>query len=128
MHKYGQNSNDIKKNVLKEERAKIRTLSGVRRSHQYERYLGLPPIIGRSKRRAFSKIKENLWQQLQFWKGCLLSQGEREVLLKAVALALPTFTMSVFKLSITLCIELESLIAQFWWRQNFENDKTHWIS
>lgn len=63
---------------------------------------------------AFSDIKAKVWQQLQSWKGKLLSQGGKEILLKAVALAVPTFTMSCFKLPSSLCTELESLMANFW--------------
>lgn len=52
----------------------------------------------------------------------------KEILLKAVALAIPTFTISVFKLSKTLCEELKSLMANFWWGQKEEEErKVHWV-
>lgn len=57
----------------------------------------------------------------------MLSQGGRKILIKVVALAIPTFAMSVFKLPITLCEELESLLAKFWWSQKKEERKAHWI-
>lgn len=50
------------KNVFEVERTEIRAIWGVRGSHLYKRYLGLPPIIRRSRRCTFSKIKANLWQ------------------------------------------------------------------
>ena len=43
----------------------------------------------------------------------ILSQASREVLIKAVAQALPTYTMSCFKLPITLCHEIATLISRF---------------
>ena len=51
----------------------------------------------------------------------------REVLIKAVAQALPTYTMSCFKLSETLCHEIEALIRKFFWGQRGDNCKIHWI-
>lgn len=58
--------------------------------------------------------------RLQTWKEKLLSQGEKEILLKAIALAIPTHVMSYFKLPFTLINELESLMMNFWWVQNEE--------
>ena len=53
-----------------------------------------------------------MWKKLQAWEGKLLSQAGREVLIKAVAQALPTYTMSCFKLPIGLCHEIEALIKK----------------
>ena len=60
-------------------------------------------------------IKERIKPLLsQGWKEQLLSQARREVLLKAVVQAIPTFAMSCFKLPITLCNDIEQLIRKFW--------------
>lgn len=49
------------------------------------------------------------------------SQGGKEVLLKAVALAIPMFAMSCFKLPTTFCSKLESLMPNFWlWQKESE--------
>ena len=80
---------------------------------QYEKYLGLPSFVGRQKKKkktSFEFIKEKVWRKLQGWEEKLLSQAGREVLIKAVVQAIPTYTMSCFKLPIGLCTELESLI------------------
>ena len=50
---------------------------------------------------------------LQGWEGKLLSQAGREILIKAVAQALPTYTMSCFKQPIGLCHDIEALIRRF---------------
>lgn len=47
-------------------------------------------------------------------KPSIILRGKK-IILKAIALAIPTFTLSVFKLYISLCTELESLIAKFRW-------------
>lgn len=44
-----------------------------------------------------------------------------------MALAIPTFPMSVFKLLITLCDELERFMPNIWWDQKKEERKIHWI-
>lgn len=93
----------------------ILALWGVRTFQQYDKYLGLPNLVGRSKTRVFEEIKRKVWVKLQSWKGKLLSQGGREVLIKAVALSIPTYAMSCFKLPLGLCRELERLMARFWW-------------
>lgn len=52
---------------------------------------------------------------LKGWKEKLLSQVGKEILIKAVVQAIPTFTMSCFKLPKGLINEIEGLIRKFWW-------------
>ena len=68
-----------------------------------------------------------MWRKLQGWEGKLLSQSGREVLLKAVIQAIPTYTMGCFKLPIGLCNEIEVLIKKFWWVQQGDRRKVHWL-
>ena len=51
--------------------------------------------------------------KLQGWESKLLSQAGSEILIKVVTQALPTYTMSCFKLPLTLCNEIEALIRKF---------------
>jgi hypothetical protein len=62
------------------------------------KYLGLPSYIGRSKAQVFVEIKEHMGRKLMGWKEKMLSARGREVLIKAVIQAIPTYTMSCFKL------------------------------
>ena len=48
-------------------------------STQFEKYLGLPPVVGRVKKRAFNEIKNRVFRRLQGWKEQLLSQAGQEV-------------------------------------------------
>ena len=90
---------------------------------QYEKYLGLPALVGREKKRNFIYLKERVWKKLQGWKEKLLSITGREVLIKAVIQAILTYTMSCFKLPKGLIKELEVLIRKFWWGYNDDTRK-----
>ena len=87
--------------------ASIQKALGVPVVKQYEKYLGLPSFIGQKKKDSFDNIKQRVWKKLQGWGGKLLSQAGREILIKAVAQALPTYTMSCFKLPVTLWMTLK---------------------
>ena len=95
--------------------------------HQYDKYLGLPSLVGRSKHATFAHLKERVWTKMQGWKERLLSQARREVLIKAVIQAIPTYTMNCFKLPKKLCLELERLIRNFWWGHTATSRKVHWV-
>ena len=84
--------------------------------------------MGRAKKQSFSYIRERIWHKMQGWKEKLLSQASREVLIKAMIQAMPTFTMNCFKLPKGLCKDIESLIRKFWWGYKGDERKIHWVS
>ena len=92
----------------------IISLLGVPEIKQYEKYLGLPSFVGQSKKASLLYIKERVWSKIRGWKEKLLSQAGREILLKIVIQAIPAYSMSCFKLPITLCNEIEIMIRKFW--------------
>nr|XP_023894138.1 uncharacterized protein LOC112006071 [Quercus suber] len=96
------------KSTALEHQSQIMDELGVSKLKQYEEYLGLPAMVGRHKKASFGKIKQRVWKRLQGWEGKLLSQAGREVLIKSVIQAIPTYTMSCFKFPITLCHEIEA--------------------
>ena len=110
-------------NCQKEE---IKQILGVREVDWFESYLGLPTFVGRSKYHSFSYLKDRLCKKLQGWKGMLLSRAGKEILIKAVAQSIPTYTMGVLQLSVKLCDELDALCAKFWWGQVGNERKIHW--
>ena len=80
-------------NTDKETKAEVLDSLGSMQDTQPNKYLGLPSLIGRSKKQVFNEIKERVGKKLSGWKEKLLSIGGREILIKAVAQALPTYTM-----------------------------------
>ena len=68
-----------------------------------ERHLGMPTYGGSSVMGAFSYLKDRVWKKVQGWMEQSLSAGGKEVLIKAVAQAIPTYSMACFRLPRGLC-------------------------
>jgi hypothetical protein len=103
------------RNTSQEKRDEISRLSGLCATQCYEKYLGLPTMVGRSRYNSFKSIKDRVWNRLNDWKVKFLSQAGKEILIKAVVQAIPTYSMSVFLLPNTLCKKLNWLMQRFWW-------------
>ena len=58
----------------------------------------------------------------------MLSKVGKEVLIKAIARAIPTYAMSYFGIPDFLCDELTSMIQNFWWEQKKDEKKMAWLS
>ena len=63
---------------------------------------------------------------MQGWKEKLLSQVGKEIMIKAVIQSIPAYSMSVFKLPVSLCKDIEMMIRKLWWGQG-ETKKIHWV-
>lgn len=77
-------------------------------------YLGLPSEIGKNKNDVFKHIRERVEKKVSGWQEKLFSKGGKDVLIKAVIQAIPTYPMSIFRLSAGLCWDIEKLAADFW--------------
>ncbi|KAJ9168311.1 hypothetical protein P3X46_019854 [Hevea brasiliensis] len=78
-----------------------------------DKFLGLPLEIPRTKRETFSSIVDRIATKTAGWKEQLLSKGGKEVLIKAVAVAIPVYVMSSFKLPAFFWKSITSLISNF---------------
>uniref|UniRef100_A0A5B7AER2 Reverse transcriptase domain-containing protein n=1 Tax=Davidia involucrata TaxID=16924 RepID=A0A5B7AER2_DAVIN len=114
-------------NVPEDKREVIKQILGVSLCSIHNKYLGLPSTIGRSKMQPFNFIKDRVWRKLQGWKEKLLSKAGREVLIKVVAQAMPTYMMSYFKIPVTICEEINRMVSRFWWGQKGSERKLHWL-
>ncbi|XP_060965763.1 uncharacterized protein LOC133034618 [Cannabis sativa] len=92
-------------------------------------YLGLPSTMSRKKTVVLGYLKDKVRKRLQQWEGKFLSRAGKEVLVKTVAQALPSYAMSVFLLPKEISRSIESMMASYWWQTNKDSGKgIHWLS
>jgi hypothetical protein len=72
-------------------------------------------------------VGERIKNLLNSWGEKLLSCVVCEVLIKIVTWAMPTYSMSCFKLPPALCQKLTSYISNYWWGSSLDNYKIHWM-
>ncbi|KAL5547184.1 hypothetical protein UlMin_006871 [Ulmus minor] len=101
---------------------------GVAQVKCHEHYLGLPCFSSKNKSNLFTSIKDRVWNKLCGWKSKLLSAGGREILTKAIIQAIPTYSMNMFKIPMSLIKELHRLCARFWWGGDISKQKMHWCT
>ena len=94
-------------NTSPELKAEILEVMGPMQDSKNNKYLRLPSIIRNSKKEVFVEEKEKVEKKLSGWKEKRLSMGGREILIKAVAQNIPTYTMSCFLLPNGLYDEIE---------------------
>ena len=66
------------KNTSREIKEYVKEKFGARVVQHHEKYLGLPPLMGRGKRKAFNRIKDQVVGKIASWKGKLLSYAGRK--------------------------------------------------
>ncbi|XP_013624943.1 PREDICTED: uncharacterized protein LOC106331160 [Brassica oleracea var. oleracea] len=107
-------------------RQQIKDKLGIQNEGGMGTYLGIPEDISGSKCKLFAFLKKKLMHRVNGWTGRWMSKGGKEVLIKSILLALPTYVMSTFLLPLEICENLASAIAQFWWRKNPPKRGIHW--
>ena len=100
--------------TMKEE---VMDILGHMQHTRHGKYLGLPSLIGKSKKQVFVEIKEKVGKKLSGWKKKMLLMGGKEILIKVVVQAVPTYTMGYFLLPKSLYEDLEGMMRNFWWGQ-----------
>lgn len=88
---------------------------GMREGSMSGSYLGLPSLIGRNKREILGFIKYKILGRIRSWTNRFLSKAGREILLKNVIQAIPTYAMSVFLLPLEMGREIERIMNGYWW-------------
>ena len=91
------------------------------------KYLGIPSMVGKNKRRAFRELKEKMTAKVKAWCSRTLSQGGKQVFIKSIIQAISTYLMSCILLPVAFCQELDSIIKDYWWKQNQRKQGIHWM-
>jgi hypothetical protein len=103
-------------------------IMGVRHVLGTGNYLGLPSMIGRKKKNIFAYIKDRVWKRINSWRGRALSKAGKEVMIKSVLQAIPSYVMSVYLLPETTVKEIERMMNSFWWGGGVHNQGIRWLS
>ncbi|XP_058767579.1 uncharacterized mitochondrial protein AtMg00310-like [Vicia villosa] len=116
------------RNVHEDGRDRIHSRVGVKTVLTHSKYLGLPVVFGKSKKEVFGTVINRVWKKIKGWKEKFLSRAGKEVLIKSVAQAIPSYIMSCYKLPESICQEIEAMVAKFWWGSKEGERKVHWLS
>lgn len=91
-------------------------------------YLGFPSEVSGSKKKVFGFVKDKLKKLTVGWHAATLSKGGKEVMLKAVASAIPSYTMSIARFPDYLCDALEVIMNRYWWGSTENKNNIHWAT
>lgn len=131
---YSQQINPSKSSIIFDERVKEGIKADIKRILVIDKeggegtYLGLPEVFKGSKRNILNFIREKLQNRIHGWFAKSLSPGGKEILIKFVGMALPIYTMSVFRLPKDLCAKLTSALRDFWWSVGSSRRKLPWVT
>lgn len=115
------------KNVPEDVKNSVQERIGVEVAESYEKYLGLPTVVGKPKKVIFARLRDKIWRKIKRWKERFLSQAGKEILIKTVAQAIPNYIMSCFKIPVGNCLKMELLLSNFWWAEGDDKKKIHWV-
>lgn len=102
-------------NVIHYNREQVCQAFQMREADGHCKYLGLPNTMGRNKSSILGFLKEKVRNRISSWDGKTILKLGYEILIKFAAQSLPSFTMSVFLLTLEIIKDIERTLAQYWW-------------
>ncbi|XP_019186577.1 PREDICTED: uncharacterized protein LOC109181280 [Ipomoea nil] len=115
------------RNVDEAIRNRVGDILGVRCEGGSGNYLGLPMMVGRNKNQIFGFIKSRMISRIRGWNQKFILRSGREILLKSIVQAIPSYAMGVFLLPKDLIKEVEVLMNDYWWKGGGTESKgIHW--
>lgn len=112
-------------NAKQEQIATIKDIFQLQVVSRHEMYLGLPSMVGRNKTSFFNDIKLRIINKISNWQVKFFLCGWKEMPINAVAQAVPAYAMSIFKLPLGLCEDMQKAIAGFWWGSSRNHRSIH---
>uniref|UniRef100_A0A8R7RF30 Reverse transcriptase domain-containing protein n=1 Tax=Triticum urartu TaxID=4572 RepID=A0A8R7RF30_TRIUA len=113
-------------NCSDEMKVETHSNSGIGTEALIEKYLGLPTALGRSSDSQFEHVVVQIKKLVNGWAPKLMSSAAREVLIKSICQAIPTYSMGCFRLSKKTCKKITSIVAKFWWGGDEKRRRMHW--
>ncbi|KAA3487399.1 reverse transcriptase [Gossypium australe] len=115
-------------NISEETNLQLEGELGVRVANNPKKYLGLPKMVCHCKKNTSVEIKEIFLTKMKSWSARNLSIGGKDVFIKAILQASPTYAIECFNLHVSVCRELENFMCKFWWRNLRSCKGIHWCS
>ena len=103
------------KNTKRRVKAAVKEIFGFKEFGTSAIYLGNNLIFGRKRSKEFGRLKEKIQHRLEGWQSSLLSRAGKATLIKSIVQAIPTYSMSTFRLPLGVGTELDAIIRKFWW-------------
>ncbi|CAI8601941.1 unnamed protein product [Vicia faba] len=103
-------------------------LLGVRHVLDTGSYMGLPSMIGTSKKATFSFVKDRVWKRINSWSGRSLSKAGKEVMIKSVLQSILAYIMSVYLTPDGVVKDIERMLNSFWWGGGRNNKGIRWMA
>jgi hypothetical protein len=85
-------------------------------------------LVGADRSDCFLHFVERIIQWIDGWKEKKISIGGKEILLKAVAQAIPVYAMSVFQILKGVCKSMMDGISSFWWGDDDNSKNMYWYT
>lgn len=104
----------FRRNINHDDQTRLASSLGVRILSRTGKYLGLPSMVGRSKKSTFAFLKERVWKRITSWEICSLSKAGKEVLIKPVLQSIPSYVMSIYLTPPSICDDIERMINSYW--------------
>lgn len=103
----------------------IKMVLGVNMTEGYSKYLGLQSLFPIIKHDIFQPIVRELGLVVVAWNNRLVSIRGKQVLIKAMAQAVSTHVMSLFRLPKVINDRIHALYQDLWWGYNKSKKKRH---
>ncbi|XP_026377852.1 uncharacterized protein LOC113272180 [Papaver somniferum] len=93
-----------------------------------EKYLGIPLLLHRSRKKNCWPILEHMSARLQGWSSKIINQAGKTTQLNSVLITMSMYHMKVLKLPDTTIHHMEQLHRNYWWNSSSNHRKKHFIS
>ncbi|XP_043694392.1 uncharacterized protein LOC122645112 [Telopea speciosissima] len=108
-------------NVSSTTKRQLREFFQISPTTSLDTYLGIPFVNGKLSKRHCDNLVSRVSQKLQHWKTQHLSPAGKIVLVQSTLSVLPQYSMSCFKLPVSVQKTLDSISRRFYWSNGVNN-------